>query len=82
MAKAYDGSKPSVGRIVHFYSETADEGLNKIPHAAIITYVYDNPDLYVGLTVFARGIKEYDVRVSAPFSEEPKPGHWTWPPRA
>lgn len=73
--------KPTVGRIVHYYSETADEELNKKPHAALVVHVYANPDAYVGLQVFARLPKEYDMRTSAPFSETPKPGHWSWPPR-
>lgn len=79
--KAYDGAKPTAGRIVHFYSDTADESLNQKPHAAIITHVYESPVFYVGLLVFARLPEEYDMRTSALFSEEPKAGHWTWPPR-
>lgn len=78
--KAYDGAQPTVGRIVHYYSETADEGLNQKPHAALIVHVYEQPDCYVRLKVFGRLKPEYDLTVDANFSLQPRPGHWTWPP--
>lgn len=80
--KAYDGAKPSVGRIVHFYPNTADDDLNKVPHAAIITYV-DFTEIEVDVYVFVPSrFKGYSQNFSGvPFSENPKPGHWTWPPR-
>lgn len=77
--KAYDGSKPTVGRIVHYHIEDSTE-----PYAALITAV--NPDDTVELNVFAkRGSPlkngQFGEGIIASFSEEPKPGHWTWPPR-
>lgn len=77
--KAYDGAKPNVGRIVHYYIEDAIE-----PYAALITAV--NSDDTVELNVFTRRASslksnQFGEDVIAPFSEEPKPGHWTWPPR-
>lgn len=66
--------KPTVGRIVHYHNE-----VNPNPLAAIVTYVFKNPaDGMCGLHVF--GTEESD-RNGVPFSETPKPGHWSWPPR-
>ena len=69
---------PSVGRVVHYQSFGTPGGeYLPEPRAAIITEV-QSEDL-VGLAVlnptgffFNRDVK---------FSEEPKPGHWNWPPR-
>lgn len=77
--------KPSIGRIVHYHSYGTPNG-EYLPEvrAAIVTEVqeFENSDgveFYVGLCVlnptgmfFNRAVK---------FSEEPKPGHWSWPPR-
>lgn len=71
--KAYDGAKPSVGRIVHFNKRMKN-------YAAIITAVSSETtvDLVAfGLDGFA-STAIYDVD----FSEDPsKEYHWTWPPR-
>lgn len=78
--------KPSIGRIVHYqsYGTPGGEYLPE-PRAAVITDVSDSfgtsehPETRVGLCVlnptgmfFTRGVR---------FAEEPKPGHWNWPPR-
>jgi hypothetical protein len=79
--------KPSVGRIVHYQSYGTPNGEYKpLPRAAIITEVIipqtnvePAPIESVGLCImnptglfFTQGVK---------FSEEPKPGHWSWPPK-
>lgn len=70
--------KPTIGRIVHYqsYGTPGGEYLPE-PRAAIVTEV--DGDGVVGLAVlnptgmfFNRGV---------PYSETPKPGHWSWPPR-
>jgi len=79
---------PSIGRTVHYrsYGTPGGEYLPE-PRAAIITCVYDDvaPDLadeaetYAGLCVLNPTGMFFNQLV--PFSEEPKPGHWSWPPR-
>ncbi|QNJ56901.1 hypothetical protein SEA_REINDEER_91 [Mycobacterium phage Reindeer] len=79
--------EPSVGRIVHYHSYGTPGGeYLPEPRAAIITAVYeDEPELYdpskvyVGLAVLNPTGIFFNQLV--PFSEEPKPGHWNWPPR-
>lgn len=78
--------KPSVGRIVHYqsYGTPGGEFLPE-PRAAIITAVHN------GDPVPEHGTPYIDAAVlnptgmffsqSLPFSAEPKPGHWSWPPR-
>lgn len=73
---------PTTGRIVHFQSPS--DTVTK-PYAALVidTYTADNAtdeqkrsaDLHVW-----GSSGEFTVAL-APFSEEPKPGHWNWPPR-
>jgi len=77
--------KPSVGRIVHYYPDFPQLA----PRPAIVLDVteYDDEDTgehleenryYVLLLIhLANG----DERKDAPFSVEPKVGHWSWPPR-
>jgi len=75
---------PSVGRIVHYHSYGTPGG-EYLPEAraAIITEVQpgaepgDGP--LVGLAVLNPTGVFFNQFVR--FSEEPKPGHWTWPPR-
>lgn len=79
--------KPSIGRIVHYQSYgTPDGEYLPEPRAAIITEVdelraTEESEAYtaVGLAIlnptgmfFSRLVK---------YSEHPKPGHWSWPPR-
>lgn len=78
--KAYDGAKPTVGRIVHWYNF---DGLSpEMPYPAIIVRV--NNDTSVNLWVFPRWIGDEGgcVEPLVEFSENPASGRWTWPPRA
>ena len=70
--------QPSIGRIVHYqsYGTPAGEYL-PAPRAAIITIL--NDDGTAGLAVLNPTGTFFNLRV--PFSPEPKPGHWSWPPR-
>lgn len=75
-------NKPTVNRSVHFQHETPE--LYPKPLAAIITAVGD--DGSIDLTIFMppippTGAATLQGRIGAPFSENPKPGHWNWPPR-
>lgn len=75
--------KPSIGRIVHYHSYGTPGGEFKpLPRAAIVAAVKLDP---VGAET-----TEVDLVVlnpeglffnSAAYSEEPKPGHWSWPPK-
>jgi hypothetical protein len=73
-------SKPSVGRIVHYHSYGTPGGEFKpLPRAAIITQVVSD-DGTVGLcAVNPTGLFFHE---RCPYSELPRPGHWSWPPRA
>lgn len=78
---------PSVGRIVHYHDGTAAD-----PQAAIIIAVPCAlmvskrwPTLLgegiVALTVFAVDRAAPRTIEPVPYSEEPKAGHWNYPPR-
>ena len=75
--------KPSIGRIVHYQScgTPGGEYLPE-PRAAIITAVHDcdeDGNTFVSLCVLnPSGIF---LTGELPFSAEPKPGCWNWPPR-
>jgi len=77
--------KPSVGRIVHYQSHGSPNGQHKSePRAAIITAVTPKLDFvteqpFVDLCVLNPTGMYFDR--ATPFSPEPKPGHWNWPPR-
>lgn len=69
---------PSIGRIVHYcrYGSPGGEHLPE-PSPAVITKVIDAPIGRCQLFVMnPNGIYFNDT----PYSEEPKPGHWSWPP--
>jgi hypothetical protein len=79
--------QPTVGRIVHYqsYGTPGGEFLPE-PRAAIITQVHDDSGLspeggvpHVGLAVLNPTGLFFQNRL--PYSPEPKPGHWNWPPR-
>ena len=86
--------KPSVGRIVHYHSYGTPGGeYTPQPRAAIITELYNPGDssvenlvvdsagtqTTVGLCVLNPTGQFFNRYV--PYSEQPKPGHWNWPPR-
>lgn len=77
---------PAVGRIVHYHSYGTPGGeFLPEPRAAIITAVRsivpDHPELtqYASLAVLNPTGMFFNENV--PYSAEPKPGHWSWPPR-
>lgn len=77
--------RPTVGRIVHYYSTSTDEWINRIgsePLAAIITAVHS--DTCVNLTVFASygdPASRRDVLLVQPCTEIPESGSYcTWMP--
>lgn len=78
--------QPTVGRIVHYQAHGSPNGQHKsLPRAAIVTETAaENPELYtdpmtIGLCVL-NPTGQYFNR-ETPYSETPKAGHWSWPPR-
>lgn len=71
--------RPSVGRIVHYQSFGTPAGEFKSkPRAAIIAEIIDEPTGLCDVVVLnPQGL--FFNRV--PFSKEPRPGFWSWPPR-
>lgn len=77
---------PSIGRIVHYqsYGTPGGEYLPR-PRAAVVTDVRESEPVpehgvpYVDLCVL--NPTGFFFNQSVPFAEEPKPGHWNWPPR-
>lgn len=70
--------KPTVGRTVHYHSYGSPGGEFKpMPRAAIITEVFSDEEVQV-FVMNPTGL--FFNRVS--YSEGPKPGCWSWPPRA
>ncbi|MDE8648092.1 hypothetical protein PXH69_24245 [Rhodococcus qingshengii] len=75
---------PTVGRTVHYHSYGTPGGeYLPEPRAAIVTTVH-NPECgntpNVGLCVLNPTGMFFNTDVE--FSETPKPGCWSWPPRA
>lgn len=70
--------KPSVGRVVHYqsYGTPGGEHLPE-PRAAIVTSI--SAEGHISLAVLSPTGMFFNPSVL--FSEEPKPGHWNWPPR-
>lgn len=69
--------KPSIGRIVHYQKYGTPNGEHKPePSPAVITKVEED-----GTTchLFVMNPSGLYFNVTK-FSEEPKPGHWNWPP--
>lgn len=72
--------KPTVGRIVHYQSHGSPDGSHKSqPRAAIVTEVPEDKEGAVGLCVLNPTGQYFNQNV--PYSEEPKAGHWNWPPK-
>lgn len=68
---------PSIGRIVHYQRFGSPGGEHKAePSPAVITQVYENDECQL-FVMNPNGV--YFNRT--PFSETPKPGCWSWPPR-
>ena len=79
--------QPSVGRIVHYqsYGTPGGEYLPE-PRAAIVTAVKEvkrsggAPSIYhASLAVLNPTGMFFNENIW--YSEDPKPGHWNWPPR-
>lgn len=78
----------SVGRIVHFHVAqelpAADFGtviLPSAPRAALVTRVGELGTSNLNLWVFDPDGGDGVPHLGVEFSLDPKPGHWTWPPR-
>ena len=70
--------QPSIGRIVHYHSYGTPGGeYLPEPRAAIITEVGIAGQ--VGLAVLNPTGMFFNTSVQ--FSNDPKPGHWSWPAR-
>lgn len=76
--------KPTVGRIVHYQGSGTLAGEYKNNTiAAIVTRVSEmemsDGSIVVGLCIFNPTGLFFNQTVF--YSEEPMPGHWSWPPR-
>lgn len=79
---------PSIGRIVHYrsFGTPGGEYLPE-PRAAVVTETGTRQLLPGGPLVEVVGLAVLNptgmfFNQDVPFSETPKPGHWSWPPRA
>lgn len=69
--------KPSIGRIVHYQKYGTPGGEHKSePSPAVITAVVSDTEC----TIFVMNPNGLYFN-TALYSETPKPGHWSWPPR-
>lgn len=73
-----DKQTPTVGRIVHYQAYGTPGGeYASVPRAAVVTQVGEGGA--VGLAILNPTGMFFNP--SVPFSEEPRPGFWGWPPR-
>jgi hypothetical protein len=71
--------KPTIGRTVHYHRYGSPGGEHKPePSPAVITQILDEESGKCQLFVMNPNGVYFNP---TPFSEEPKPGHWNWPPR-
>jgi hypothetical protein len=71
--------KPSIGRVVHYQKYGTPKGEHPCePSPAIITKVLNEETLECQLFVMNTNGVYFNP---TPFSEEPKAGHWNWPPK-
>jgi len=79
--------KPSVGRIVHFYSKSrgANGGINGAgegPYPAIVTQIFKGGDeiKFINLKVFPPFAPPFDEGSVSQIEATPD-RYWAWPPR-
>jgi len=82
--KASAKQLPTVGRSVHYHSYGTPGGeYVPMPRAVIVTETYnemeDSTGMMVGLCILNPTGQFFNRNVI--YSEIPKPGHWSWPPR-
>ena len=71
--------KPSIGRIVHYQRYGSPGGEHKAePSPAIVVKVLNEETMECQLVVFNPNGQYFNP---TPYSETPKPGHWSWPPK-
>ncbi|WP_414464363.1 hypothetical protein [Hyphomicrobium sp. DY-1] len=70
----------SIGRIVHFYSDTTVDG-HKGPFAAIVTGVDDTDNGLISIKVFAKRNSFDQERVAPNIGNENQSRYWEFPPR-
>lgn len=81
---------PTTGRIVHYYM---NDDMCVSPATVLATHADINPNVWprevpaprVGtdeVSLLVHGLIRDYRKHAVPFSEYPKAGHWSWPPRA
>jgi hypothetical protein len=79
------GQRPSVGRIVHYQSYGTPGGEHRsAPRAATVTATRaEDPSIVDDTTVHLAVLNPTGMffNLHVPYSETPRPGHWSWPPR-
>lgn len=71
--------KASIGRVVHYQKYGTPGGEHKPePSPAMITQILDEETQKCQLFVMNPNGVYFNP---TPYSAEPKPGHWNWPPR-
>lgn len=77
--------KPTVNRAVHYQSYGTPGG-EYLPEARAATITAVNANPYTGepngdVSLCVMNPNGFFLNPNVPFSETPKPGHWSWPPR-